>query len=140
MTNSTITDAQRQTQELLTQLHNADFITDGQYSIVRPMLLSRADLRFNTAHHLFSWLVEQGLVDDRADRQAVQAEIEQSVERIEQEERQRRGGIRQARPHNRQIQTKGYETPFYVKFLIGITITFFSLIAVAIVITLVSPS
>lgn len=137
MTNSNITDAQRQTLELLTQLHNAEFITDGQYSIVRPILLSRADLRFNTAHHLFSWLVEQGLVDDRPDRRAAQVEIEESVERIEQEERQRREGKRSAQPNSGRAQAKGYETPFYVKFLIGVTATFFSLLAVTFVINVI---
>ncbi|SQI44441.1 Uncharacterised protein [Leminorella richardii] len=132
LTNSE-TDTQRQTLELLTQLHNTGFITDGQFASVRPILLRRSDLRFNTAYRLFTWLVEQGLVDDRPDRQMAQATIEETVELVEKE-----APLIQSEPFiqktNRsikqgggQVPRKEYKTPFYIKLLVGFAIVVFIL-------------
>ncbi|AWH88875.1 hypothetical protein [Limnobaculum parvum] len=70
---------QQQHIDLLTQLHNTNFINDQQFADARSLLLSRNTLKFNTSYHLFLWLVEQGIAQEQADHSAAQRSIQREA-------------------------------------------------------------
>lgn len=80
---SKIAQQQRHTQELLTQLLNTDFINQAQFGSISKTLMARPDFKFNTAYHLFAWLVEQGMASPQPDHQATISSIKTEVERLQ---------------------------------------------------------
>lgn len=76
---NSISPQQQQHIDLLTQLHNTNFIDDQQFVDARSLLLSRNNLKFNTSYHLFLWLVEQGVAQEQADHSAAQRSIQQEA-------------------------------------------------------------
>ncbi|PHI28478.1 hypothetical protein [Budvicia aquatica] len=80
---SKIAQQQRHTQELLTQLLNTDFINQAQFGSISKTLMARPDLKFNTAYHLFAWLVEQGMASPQPDHQATTSSIKAETERLQ---------------------------------------------------------
>ncbi|MCD1125679.1 hypothetical protein LPW36_06615 [Jinshanibacter sp. LJY008] len=70
---------QQQHIDLLTQLHNTNFIDDQQFVAARSLLLSNNNLKFNTSYRLFLWLVEQGIAQEQADHAATQHSIQREA-------------------------------------------------------------
>ncbi|MBK5143783.1 hypothetical protein I2494_08645 [Budviciaceae bacterium BWR-B9] len=110
-----ISPQQQQHVDLLTQLHNINFINDQQFVDARALLLSRNNLKFNTSYHLFLWLVEQGIAQEQADHSAALRSIQQEADKPVVVQQAPPGSINQPKKKSGFIKSK--LLPFIIFFV-----------------------